>query len=195
MAARMLVAAAVAAVRCSQPRRVPSARRSPRTTSRRSGPRGDGPIREPRDLEGRTLAVNTLDNIAEVTALEALSAEGVDVDSIELTEVPFPDMQAPVENGEVDAAFFIEPFSTLAEEAGAELIAGADRGVDRPGRGLLPPGASRDRRADARAGRARRAPGVAGGERSRVARAARGADGEVRRDQAAAAGRGAPPAG
>ena len=36
----------------------------------------DSDIREPKDLEGKTLAVNTLKNVAEVTAKESLEQEG-----------------------------------------------------------------------------------------------------------------------
>jgi NitT/TauT family transport system substrate-binding protein len=83
----------------------------------------DSEIKTPKDLEGRTLAVNTLKNVAEVTAREALEKEGVDTSKIELTEVDFPDMTAAVEQGRVDAAFAIEPFVTQATAAGNRVIA------------------------------------------------------------------------
>jgi NitT/TauT family transport system substrate-binding protein len=82
----------------------------------------DSPIREPKDLEGRTLAVNTLKNVAEVTARAALEKEGVDSSKIELTEVDFPDMTAAVEQGRVDAAFAIEPFVTQATAGGNRVV-------------------------------------------------------------------------
>jgi NitT/TauT family transport system substrate-binding protein len=83
----------------------------------------DSGIREPADLEGRTLAVNTLKNVAEVTARESLERQGVDTSKIELTEVDFPDMTAAVEQGRVDAAFAIEPFVTQATAAGNRIVA------------------------------------------------------------------------
>jgi ABC-type nitrate/sulfonate/bicarbonate transport system substrate-binding protein len=83
----------------------------------------DSDIREPKDLEGRTLAVNTLKNVAEVTARESLERQGVDTSKIELTEVDFPDMTAAVEQGRVDAAFAIEPFVTQATAAGNRIVA------------------------------------------------------------------------
>ena len=57
----------------------------------------DSDIRDPKDLEGKTLAVNTLKNVAEVTAKESLEKKGVDTSKIKLTEVDFPDMVAAVE--------------------------------------------------------------------------------------------------
>lgn len=92
---------------------------------------GDSDIRSPKDLEGKTLAVNTLKNVAEVTAKASLAKDGVDVSKIELTEVDFPDMTAAVEQGRVDAAFAIEPFVTQGLAAGSRL-------VDRPYVGTKP---------------------------------------------------------
>jgi NitT/TauT family transport system substrate-binding protein len=83
----------------------------------------DSEIRAPADLEGKTLAVNTLKNVAEVTARASLEKQGVDTSKIELTEVDFPDMTAAVEQGRVDAAFAIEPFVTQATAGGNRVIA------------------------------------------------------------------------
>jgi NitT/TauT family transport system substrate-binding protein len=58
--------------------------------------------------------VNTLKNVTEVTAREALAKEGVDPSSLRLTELPFPEMAQAVANGDADAAFLIEPFVTAA---------------------------------------------------------------------------------
>jgi NitT/TauT family transport system substrate-binding protein len=82
----------------------------------------DSNISSPADLEGRTLAVNTLKNVAEVTARAALEEEGVDSSKVELTEVDFPEMTAAVEQGRVDAAFAIEPFVTQATAAGNRVV-------------------------------------------------------------------------
>lgn len=78
----------------------------------------DSPIREPEDLEGRTIAVNTLGNITQVTTAGALAELGVDPQAVRYTEVPFPDMVAAVEGGDVDAAFIIEPFRTVGLSSG-----------------------------------------------------------------------------
>ena len=91
----------------------------------------DSDISDPKDLEGKTLAVNTLKNVAEVTAKESLSKKGVDVSKVKLTEVDFPDMVPAVEQGRVDAAFAIEPFVTAGKAAGLKV-------VDRPYLGTRP---------------------------------------------------------
>ena len=83
----------------------------------------DGPIKEPQDLEGKTIAVNTLKNICEVTIKASLEKEGVAVDTLEFAEVPFPDMNAALEGGRVDGACVVEPFVSQGK-------AGAARGID-----------------------------------------------------------------
>jgi NitT/TauT family transport system substrate-binding protein len=70
----------------------------------------DGPIKEPKDLEGKTIAVNTLKNICEVTIRKSLSDMGVDDSTLKWTEVPFPDMNAALEAERVDGACVVEPF-------------------------------------------------------------------------------------
>jgi NitT/TauT family transport system substrate-binding protein len=91
----------------------------------------DGEIRSPADLEGRTLAVNTLKNVAEATAKASLEKRGVDVSKVELTEIDFPDMVPALEQGRVDAVFAIEPFVSLGLKAG-------HRAIDRPYVGTKP---------------------------------------------------------
>jgi NitT/TauT family transport system substrate-binding protein len=83
----------------------------------------DGPIKQPKDLEGKTIAVNTLKNICEVTIKASLEKEDVAVDTLEFTEVPFPDMNAALEAGRVDGACVVEPFVSQGK-------AGAARGID-----------------------------------------------------------------
>ena len=83
----------------------------------------DGPIKEPKDLEGNTIAVNTLKNICEVTIKASLEKEGVAVDKLKFTEVPFPDMNAALEAGRVDGACVVEPFVSQGK-------AGKARGID-----------------------------------------------------------------
>jgi NitT/TauT family transport system substrate-binding protein len=78
----------------------------------------DSGIAGPQDLAGRTVAVNGLGGVDDVTLMAILDENGVDPASVEFTEVPFPDMNAAVESGQVDAASQPEPFVTLGEQAG-----------------------------------------------------------------------------
>jgi len=79
-------------------------------------------IRSLKDLEGKTVAVNALKSMPELTARAFLDGKGVDVSKIEFTEVPFPEMTAAVEGGRVDAATSVEPFVTQAKAGGARSL-------------------------------------------------------------------------
>lgn len=74
------------------------------------------------DLAGKTVAVNGLNGVDDVTVKAILDENGIDPSSVEFVEVPFPDMIAAVETGQVDVASEPEPFVTLGEQAGLTTL-------------------------------------------------------------------------
>ena len=76
--------------------------------------RGNSSIRTPRDLAGKTIAVNALKGVGEVMIRAALKKVGVNPSSIRLLALPFPSMRAALQNGQVDAFWAPEPFMTQA---------------------------------------------------------------------------------
>ena len=82
----------------------------------------DGPIKTPKDLEGKTIAVNTLNNVCEVTIKASLEKEGVDVTKLKFSEVPFPDMNAALDAKRVDGACAVEPFVSQGKAGKAKGI-------------------------------------------------------------------------
>lgn len=78
----------------------------------------DSGIEDVEGLAGKRFAVTTLNNLAEVTIRSTLRNAEVDDSGIEFIELPFPDMNAAVEAGDVDVAWQAEPFVTLGEQAG-----------------------------------------------------------------------------
>src|SRR3954454_17366706 len=84
----------------------------------------DGPVKTGKDLEGKTIAVNTLNNICEVTIKASLEKQGVDVSKLKFTEIPFPDMNAALDKKRVDGACVVEPFVSQGKAAGTA------RGID-----------------------------------------------------------------
>jgi NitT/TauT family transport system substrate-binding protein len=80
-------------------------------------------ITDAADLSGRRVAVNTLNNIGDTTVRDAVAQAGGDDSTIEFVELAFPDMPAALENGDVDAAFVVEPFLTITTVAGATPVA------------------------------------------------------------------------
>jgi NitT/TauT family transport system substrate-binding protein len=84
--------------------------------------RGDSPVQDAKGLENRTIAVNTLSNIGEITINTSLEAAGVDPESINYVELGFPDMLGALEAGQVDAVWLIEPFVTIGITGGARPV-------------------------------------------------------------------------
>jgi NitT/TauT family transport system substrate-binding protein len=85
--------------------------------------RADSPIQGARDLEGRTLATNTLNNIDHIMQQVWLQRNGADPRRVHFVEIPFPQHPAALAQGRVDAIGPVEPFMTIALSQGARLIA------------------------------------------------------------------------
>jgi NitT/TauT family transport system substrate-binding protein len=83
----------------------------------------DSGIADAADLEGRSVAVNTLNNIGTTTIRASVREAGGDPDAVNFVELPFPDMAAALEGGDVDAIWVVEPFLTGATSNGAEYVA------------------------------------------------------------------------
>jgi NitT/TauT family transport system substrate-binding protein len=81
---------------------------------------GDGSIKSPKDLEGKTIGVNALKNMNELCVRAVLSQKGVDLSKVKFTEVPFPEMAAALKGGRVDAISAVEPFVSAARADGAK---------------------------------------------------------------------------
>jgi NitT/TauT family transport system substrate-binding protein len=82
-------------------------------------------IKDIRGLEGKTVAVNTLNNVSQVVVNTALKKAGADYTKVKYVEVPFPDMNAALESGRVDAAFQVEPGYSGGLAAGSKNISNA----------------------------------------------------------------------
>jgi NitT/TauT family transport system substrate-binding protein len=85
--------------------------------------RADSPIQGARDMEGRTIATNTLNNIDHLMQQIWLQNNGVDPRRVNFVEIPFPQQPAALAAGRVDVIAPAEPFSTMAQVQGARLIA------------------------------------------------------------------------
>lgn len=78
----------------------------------------DSDINGPADLSGKTIAVNNLQNIGTVAIYAQAEDAGVDPKSISLVEMPYPNMQAALQRGDLDGIWQVEPFRTTALNAG-----------------------------------------------------------------------------
>ena len=84
----------------------------------------DSDIESVTDLEGKRVAVNTLNNIFDSVISEGIEQEGGDPDQVEFVELAFPDMVPQLEAGNVDAISAVDPFAVVGDEAGLERIYG-----------------------------------------------------------------------
>lgn len=82
----------------------------------------DSPIRGPEDLATANVSANTLENISEVSIRTSLENQGIDSTKMTFTELGFPDMLPALEGKDIDAAFLIEPFATMAADQGARSV-------------------------------------------------------------------------
>jgi NitT/TauT family transport system substrate-binding protein len=85
--------------------------------------RPDSPIQTARDLEGRTLATNTLNNIDHIMQQVWVRQMGGDPSRVRFVEVPFPQQPAALTQNRIDAIAPSEPFVTIALSQGARLLA------------------------------------------------------------------------
>ncbi len=73
-------------------------------------------ITTPKQLSGTTIGVNVFKSIDHSFTLAWLEKNGVETKSIKFVEIPFPQMEAALSSGQIQASSMIEPFITLAKE-------------------------------------------------------------------------------
>jgi NitT/TauT family transport system substrate-binding protein len=80
------------------------------------------PIKDAQDLEGKTVAVNTLNNIVHLMDMAWIDQQGARSSKVRFVEVPFPQMEAALIGGKIDAISVAEPFATAAVEKGQTRV-------------------------------------------------------------------------
>jgi NitT/TauT family transport system substrate-binding protein len=71
-------------------------------------------MKSAKELSGKTIAVNTVKNIGEITARLSVQKAGGDAASVKFVEMPFANMEQALEERQIDAAWMVEPFHTTA---------------------------------------------------------------------------------
>ncbi|MEV7450116.1 ABC transporter substrate-binding protein [Streptomyces nigra] len=80
------------------------------------------PLKSPEELEGRKVAINTLKNINETAVRASVRSAGGDPDEVEFVELPFDQMPAALDKGQIDAAMVVEPATaTIKNQDGVEI--------------------------------------------------------------------------
>jgi NitT/TauT family transport system substrate-binding protein len=78
----------------------------------------DAGVERPSDLEGLTVATNTLANNIVMAVSNVVAEDGGDPSLIDWVEMPWPDMPAALVDGRIDAGALVEPFLTIAQDEG-----------------------------------------------------------------------------
>jgi NitT/TauT family transport system substrate-binding protein len=81
------------------------------------------PIKSPKELEGKKVAVNTLKNINETAVRESVRKAGGDPSKVKFVELAFDQMPAALDGGRIDAAMVVEPALATVKSQGATEIA------------------------------------------------------------------------
>lgn len=88
------------------------------------------PVTSPKQLEGRKVAANTLNNICDTSIRESVRKDGGDPSKVEFVEMPFDQMPAALDKGQVDGACTVEPALSTVKAAGGRSIASFFYDVD-----------------------------------------------------------------
>jgi NitT/TauT family transport system substrate-binding protein len=70
----------------------------------------DSPLTGIKDLGGKRVAITAKNTISHLLVEAQLKAAGVDYNSVQFVEIAFPQMSKALTDGQIDAAFLVEPF-------------------------------------------------------------------------------------
>jgi NitT/TauT family transport system substrate-binding protein len=76
--------------------------------------RKDSPLAALTDLNSKTVAVTARNTLSDLMVKDAMATNGADYTTVRWVEMPFPDMQAKLADGAIDAAMMVEPFATAS---------------------------------------------------------------------------------
>ncbi|WP_067465967.1 ABC transporter substrate-binding protein [Actinomadura macra] len=90
----------------------------------------DSPIKDINGLDGKTIGVNTVNNIGDVTFKNLATSMGLNVKP-KWVEVPFPEMINGVKSGSIQAGYLPEPFATAARKERLRPVVDLTNGPNR----------------------------------------------------------------
>jgi len=85
--------------------------------------KADSPVKTAADLAGKTVSVNTLQNIGDTTVRASVRKAGGDGKAVKFTELAFPEMLPALQANRVQAIWVVEPFLSAALATGGRLVA------------------------------------------------------------------------
>jgi NitT/TauT family transport system substrate-binding protein len=90
----------------------------------------NSPVKTINDLGGKRIAMTAKNTASDLLAKSQMKDHGVDIDKVNWVQMPFPNVAAALQQGQVDAALLPEPFiSQAAKTAGAIPVADVNTGA------------------------------------------------------------------
>jgi NitT/TauT family transport system substrate-binding protein len=90
----------------------------------------NSPVKTINDLGGKRIAMTAKNTASDLLAKSQMKDHGVDIDKVNWVQMPFPNVAAALQQGQVDAALLPEPFiSQAAKTAGAIPVADVNSGA------------------------------------------------------------------
>lgn len=88
----------------------------------------DSKLQDAKDLKGKTIAVNSLKNLGELSVSAHLQASNLAPDDVKFVPLDFQAQIPALNTGKVDAAWLVEPFLSAAQQAGARMLLDTNTG-------------------------------------------------------------------
>jgi len=82
----------------------------------------NSPVQSAKDLEGKTVGINTFQNIEHLMVMKWIEKAGGDPKKVNFVEIPFPQMAGAAQQGQIAAGGVVEPFITIAKSQGLKVV-------------------------------------------------------------------------
>ncbi|NRQ34412.1 ABC transporter substrate-binding protein [Nonomuraea sp. NN258] len=88
----------------------------------------DSKLQTPKDLKGKTIGVNSLNNLGTLSVSAHLQVNGLTPQDVKFVAIPFQNQIPALKSGQVDAAWLVEPFLSAAQQSGSRLLVDTNTG-------------------------------------------------------------------
>lgn len=96
---------------------------------------GNSPVKSMADLKGKKVAVVALGSQNHLFTLQEADKAGIDPKSVQVVQLPFPQMQQALQSGQVDAVVSTQPFTAQIQAAGGRVINWPEIDLNKGGNG------------------------------------------------------------
>lgn len=77
--------------------------------------KADSPLRDPKDLQGKKIGVSSTGAMDDLAVMAGMKIAKADASGVQWKVMKTPDMLPKLQSGDIDAAFLVEPYVTVAQ--------------------------------------------------------------------------------